>query len=258
MIKKRIIRAYNMAEKAHKGQKRKYSGLDYFVHCKAVARRIENLGGTEDMIIASLLHDTIEDTSLECSDIERELGNTVASLVYELTSDENIIEKMGKANYLIGKVSNMSDEAFTIKLADREHNMKFLSEDTCLDSNQAMKFVKKYYFETKEIMEFINTMKTSRVQTLLYNSIELTLKELNLRFNFEENVKVYKTEGLCFVEGSEVSIPLKVVDYEDWKKLKEGLILIHDLAFDYDGFTEIDSLMSFIDELQEIAIKTLD
>lgn len=195
MIKERINSAYNMAKEAHHGQKRKYSDLNYFTHCKAVARRIEDLCGTEDMIIIALLHDTIEDTVIEYDELEREFGSIVADTVLELTSNKEQVEKIGKAHCLGTKMNFMSENAFTIKLADREHNLMFLSKDSDLSSKQAMNFINRYYKETQTIINYIKDRRMNKVQSLLFHSIQLILQELDLRFNIENNgVKNSDTE----------------------------------------------------------------
>jgi len=192
MIKERIITAYILAKKAHLGQKRKYSNLDYFTHCKAVARRIEELNLSEDMIISALLHDTIEDTAIEYETIEKEFGIIIANIVNELTSDKYLIKKIGKANYLGNKMLNMSEEAFTLKLADREHNIKFLAKDSDLSSLKAMKFLKKYYTETCDILNIISKRYQNNSQAILFNSINDILEGLSIKYNLEYNTILWR------------------------------------------------------------------
>lgn len=82
----RLKKALEFGAKAHAGQVRKYSGKSYFhEHCVAVARRVKAQGGDEDMIIAALLHDTVEDTATTLPEIHKEFGARVCSLVAQLT-----------------------------------------------------------------------------------------------------------------------------------------------------------------------------
>ena len=76
----RIIHAVEVARKAHEGQFRK-TGEPYIVHPLAVKKILEEWGMDEDTIIAGILHDTIEDTSLTLEDIRKEFGESVAFLV---------------------------------------------------------------------------------------------------------------------------------------------------------------------------------
>ena len=80
----RVSRAVEMAKKAHEGQFRK-TGEPYIVHPLAVKKILEEWGMDEDTIIAGILHDTIEDTSLTLNDIKKEFGESVAFLVDGVT-----------------------------------------------------------------------------------------------------------------------------------------------------------------------------
>lgn len=82
-----IERARIFAAAAHAavGQVRKYTNEPYINHPIEVAHMVEGAGGTEDMICAALLHDTVEDTKITHSDIMDVFGAEVASLVAWLT-----------------------------------------------------------------------------------------------------------------------------------------------------------------------------
>lgn len=127
MNHERIIRATLFATMAHKGQKRKYTGDDYIVHPIAVAELVRDKGGSEDMIIAALLHDTVEDTEVTHAQVESAFGPVVAELVYELTdvftheaypNDNRAIRKKREAH----RLAEVSDEAKLIKWCDMKDN----------------------------------------------------------------------------------------------------------------------------------------
>ena len=79
-----IQRAYRMAEVAHSGQNR-VSGEPYVNHCVAVASILAELRVPVDVIVAGLLHDTVEDTAVTLEDIENDFGADVAKLVDGVT-----------------------------------------------------------------------------------------------------------------------------------------------------------------------------
>ncbi|MBW8010599.1 MAG: bifunctional (p)ppGpp synthetase/guanosine-3',5'-bis(diphosphate) 3'-pyrophosphohydrolase [Chloroflexi bacterium] len=79
-----ILRAYRVASKAHKRQKRA-SGEPYINHCIAVAAILGEMHVPPAVIVAGLLHDTVEDTKTTLEDIERDFGGEVASLVDGVT-----------------------------------------------------------------------------------------------------------------------------------------------------------------------------
>lgn len=79
-----ISRAYQMAEKAHQGQKR-LSGEPYITHCEAVAAILADIRVPPALVVAGLLHDTVEDTPVTLEDIRREFGDEIAKLVDGVT-----------------------------------------------------------------------------------------------------------------------------------------------------------------------------
>ena len=87
--REQIQRAYQFAEKAHEGQKRA-SGEPYITHCLAVAAILSELRVSPAMIIAGLLHDTVEDTDVSLADIRNEFGEEVAKLVDGVTKLTNL------------------------------------------------------------------------------------------------------------------------------------------------------------------------
>lgn len=70
----RIIHAYEVAERLHRGVNRK-SGEPYITHPVAVATILSELGLDEDTIVAALLHDTVEDTEYTLEELSAEFTN---------------------------------------------------------------------------------------------------------------------------------------------------------------------------------------
>ena len=132
----KIQRAVEMARKAHEGQFRK-TGEPYIVHPLAVKKILEEWGMDEDTIIAGVLHDTVEDTSLKLDDIRKEFGESVAFLVDGVTKLSSARDGMRdidtylpetKDNFLRLMIALGDDiRVLIIKLADRLHNMRTLS-----------------------------------------------------------------------------------------------------------------------------------
>ena len=84
-----IGRAYRVAEEAHRGQKRA-SGEPYINHCLAVAKILTELRVPPEVLAASLLHDTVEDTKITLEDIRRDFGDEIANLVDGVTKLTNL------------------------------------------------------------------------------------------------------------------------------------------------------------------------
>ena len=84
-----LTRAYQFAEKAHHDQKR-VSGDPYITHCVAVATILAEMKVPPDAVIAGLLHDTVEDTSITLDDIRREFSDDIAKMVDGVTKLTNL------------------------------------------------------------------------------------------------------------------------------------------------------------------------
>ena len=127
--KKRIQRAYDFAREAHEGQERN-NGEAYFNHVFAAGKNCARFGMGPTVVVAGLLHDTVEDTKVTLQDIEKSFGKEVATLVDGVT-------KLGKLKYQ-GRdrhveslrkffVASADDvRVVIIKMADRVHNLETL------------------------------------------------------------------------------------------------------------------------------------
>ncbi len=127
----RIRQAYEMARSAHEGQLRK-DGSPYVTHCVAAAEIAQDMGLDEDSVVASLLHDIIEDTELGYDDIAKKFGGTVADLVEGVTKltrvqytskEDEQMENMRKM--LLAMTKDI--RVILIKIADRMHNMRTMA-----------------------------------------------------------------------------------------------------------------------------------
>lgn len=76
-----IDRAAKFAEQAHKGAHRKGTRIPYIVHPLETALIASMLTNDEEILVAALLHDTIEDTDVTYEDLKQEFGTRVADLV---------------------------------------------------------------------------------------------------------------------------------------------------------------------------------
>jgi guanosine-3',5'-bis(diphosphate) 3'-pyrophosphohydrolase len=126
----KVIRAFEVGADAHAGQERK-SGEPYITHPVAVAGILAELGLDAETIIAAILHDTLEDTTLSRETLAGEFGEVVAELVDGVTkldkmqfgtrqeADAESFRKM-----LLAMARDL--RVILIKLSDRLHNMRTL------------------------------------------------------------------------------------------------------------------------------------
>lgn len=84
----RLATAFDFAQRAHRGQVRKGSTVPYICHPMGVASLVIEGGGSEDAVIAALLHDVVEDTDTTLAQISGRFGAHVTYLVGELTHEK--------------------------------------------------------------------------------------------------------------------------------------------------------------------------
>ncbi|MBL0162773.1 MAG: bifunctional (p)ppGpp synthetase/guanosine-3',5'-bis(diphosphate) 3'-pyrophosphohydrolase [Xanthomonadales bacterium] len=126
----RVRRAYELGAKAHRGQTRK-SGEAYITHPVAVAGILADLRLDVETIIAAILHDTLEDTTVNAEQLTAEFGTTVTELVDGVTKLDKLQFKSRQEaaaesfrKMLLAMARDL--RVILIKLADRLHNMRTL------------------------------------------------------------------------------------------------------------------------------------
>ncbi|WP_107097697.1 bifunctional (p)ppGpp synthetase/guanosine-3',5'-bis(diphosphate) 3'-pyrophosphohydrolase [Streptomyces sp. WMMB 322] len=123
---RQIEHAYQVAERWHRGQKRK-SGDPYITHPLAVTTILAELGMDPATLMAGLLHDTVEDTEYGLEALRRDFGEQVALLVDGVTKLDKVkFGEAAQAETVRKMVVAMAKDprVLVIKLADRLHNMR--------------------------------------------------------------------------------------------------------------------------------------
>ncbi len=126
VLLREIEKAYAVAEKWHRGQKRK-SGDPYITHPLAVATILAELGMDAPTLMAGLLHDTVEDTDYGLETLRQDFGDSVALLVDGVTKLDRVkFGEAAQAETVRKMVVAMAKDprVLVIKLADRLHNMR--------------------------------------------------------------------------------------------------------------------------------------
>ena len=161
-----VVKAYHFASEAHEGQKRK-SGEPYITHPLAVAKILAEMHMDHQCLMAALLHDVIEDTSIPKHTLGQEFDDEVAELVDGVSKLKIVFQSRAEAeaeNFQKMTLAMAKDiRVILVKLADRLHNMRTLG--------------------------YLNPEKRRRIakETLeIYAPIALRLGMNNLRVEFEE------------------------------------------------------------------------
>jgi (p)ppGpp synthase/HD superfamily hydrolase len=149
--KKEYLEVIDFIKEQHKGQFRKFTLAPYWIHpirTAVLVMKYKQSHKIDELVIAALLHDTVEDTGLSLDSIKEKYGELVHNLVKELTSDKELSKGELKLKYLQEKMTKMSTWGLVIKLCDRLDNVS----DFLFSSKT---FIEKYKLETKEILSYL-------------------------------------------------------------------------------------------------------
>jgi len=176
-----IQKAYELARKAHKNQKRK-SGEPYITHPLSVAIIIAELELDVESIVAAILHDVVEDTEISSFDIEKEFSKEISAIVKGVTKLTAIQyknattvdkEEIQAENYRRMFLAMSNDiRVILIKLADRLHNMRTL------------KYQPEY--KQKSISKETLDIYAPLANRLGISKIKIELEDLSLRYLYPE------------------------------------------------------------------------
>lgn len=144
---KRYERALIVAAQAHRDQVRKGTDIPYAIHPVHVSVILIRHGFSEDIVIAGLLHDVVEDTDVNLDVIEAEFGPTVAETVGALTEkkreDGHLAKHGEKRPWEIRKrealdlLRECDPGAVAVKAADLLHNARGLVEQLAHEGPEA-------------------------------------------------------------------------------------------------------------------------
>jgi GTP diphosphokinase / guanosine-3',5'-bis(diphosphate) 3'-diphosphatase len=148
----RIARALKFAAIKHRKQKRKDGETPYVNHPIELFDVLVNEGGVkdEDLLVAAILHDTVEDTDATPEELEAEFGAAVRGLVEEVTDDKSLSQEERKARQ-VEAAPHKSVKAKQIKLADKICNLRDMAKSPPVDWSRDRK--SKYIEWSKQVVE---------------------------------------------------------------------------------------------------------
>ena len=118
-----------VAARAHHGQVRKHTSLPYITHPFGVALILLQYGFGEDLIIAGLLHDTVEDSDMTVGEIERVFGSRVAQIVDGCSEPNRSDPWMVRKSHAIEFLRSAPLDTKIVACADKLHNARTLDAD---------------------------------------------------------------------------------------------------------------------------------
>jgi guanosine-3',5'-bis(diphosphate) 3'-pyrophosphohydrolase len=218
-----IDNAIEIATKAHKGQKRS-SGEDYVCHPLLVASILVELGMDSETIVAAILHDVVEDTSVSLDELVKHFGKDVAALVDGVTKLNKVpftTKEEQQAENVRKMLLAMAQDirVIIIKLADRLHNMRtigYLPDQKRRDKAKETMDVfapLAHRLGIRAVKEELEDLSLRILDPIAYKEIEeaLALRESD-RNAFIESIKQRITDNLksipieCYVSGRIKSI----------------------------------------------------
>ncbi len=237
-----ILRAFQIAKKAHAGTRRK-SGEPYIFHPLAVALiAVKEVGLGPTAVVSALLHDVVEDTDITLDELRMVFGDRVAKIVDGVTKIEDVMllqqsESKQAENYRKILLS-MCNDAYVIflKLCDRLHNMRTLG---------SMKETKKFIIASETSYLYIPLAHRLGLYTIKTELEELVMRYTNPDKYNEIAAKIAATAGTeeklreCLIEpvrqmldanGYDYSIKNRVKSvYSCWKKIEKKQVAFEEI-----------------------------
>ena len=124
-----IFAALRFAAEAHDGQCRKGTRIPYLIHPLRVAKILLDYGCPDELAIAGLLHDTVEDTDVTLEEIRTIFGDNVARLVDFATEPAKTWSWEKRKQHTLSLLETGEPEALCLSIADKLDNVRSLRED---------------------------------------------------------------------------------------------------------------------------------
>jgi len=126
----RIFDAIEFAVKAHRGQFRKGSHVPYIVHPIGVSKLLIEAGCDEDVVIAGLLHDTLEDTPVTVQEIKLHFGEKIATIVESISEPDKTDTWEHRKTHTIEFLKTTAHvDSLLVECADKLDNIRAIRQD---------------------------------------------------------------------------------------------------------------------------------
>lgn len=169
MYSYRIEQAIRAAAVLHQTQLRKGSmAFPYVTHLVATAFTLMDYTNDEDVIIAALLHDTLEDTDYTIDELQEDFGGRVRELVEAVTepksTPQNKVSFRDRKLTYANQLKKAPIEAVLIAAADKMHNFRTMVEDYTGATNRFIEDFGKNFDERLEVYQVIANVINNRLE----------------------------------------------------------------------------------------------
>lgn len=176
MLADKLIRAITYATKKHEGQVRKVDGAPYIVHPYRVAMLLKEEGYEDDIVIAGLLHDVVEDTDGTIGEISNLFGHHIAQLVSFATEPDKTKPWEDRKKHTIHQLKEAPLEARLVVCADKIDNLRAIIEneqalgDGIWEHFNSSKQAQQWYYQ--EVYKSLKTNLSSTSTPALFTQLE--------------------------------------------------------------------------------------
>ena len=125
----RLFEAIEFATRAHAGQFRKGTDLPYIIHPLGVAKTLITAGCSEEVVLAGILHDTVEDTPVTIDEIHRVFGAEVARLVELATDPDRSASWEDRKRHTVELLETAPEDLILVAAADTLDNARAIREE---------------------------------------------------------------------------------------------------------------------------------
>ena len=125
-----IFDAIEFAARAHRGHCRKGTEIPYIVHPLAVAKILIDAGCPEDVVVAGILHDTVEDTPVSLDEIRHRFGGAVARIVEGASEPDKSKPWEERKAHTVEFLMTAPEEVLLVSCADKIENLEAIREDS--------------------------------------------------------------------------------------------------------------------------------
>jgi (p)ppGpp synthase/HD superfamily hydrolase len=176
-----ILLAINFATKAHSGQKRKGKDVSYITHPLSVGLLLASSGVKQDVVVAGILHDTIEDTNTSYNAIQKQFGKEVADIVNDVTEQDRNLSWIERKKQALEHVKDMQNESVLVKTADVLQNISEQIEDFKVEGNKMFeRFNAKKEQQLNRYIKLTEAIKNREIDNPLLPQLEKKVLELQV------------------------------------------------------------------------------
>lgn len=176
-----VLKAISFAIIAHSGQKRKGKEVSYIMHPLSVGLLLSSSGAEGNVVIAGILHDTIEDTKVTYEEISDKFGKRVADMVNDVTEQDKSLPWTERKKQALEHVKDMSEDSVLVKTADVLHNMNDQLEDYKKEGEEMFeRFNAGKEAQLDRYAKLVAALKKRKIKNPLISDLKSTLNEIQI------------------------------------------------------------------------------